>query len=72
MKEVALGNIMVDCGDEKALQAFYGQMLNWESCVLFGRPAVRSAGVSAAGSAVVRRRSVTTGTVRRCRNCRND
>ena len=44
MKEVALGNIMVDCGDEKALQAFYGQMLNWESCVLFGRPAVRSAG----------------------------
>ena len=44
MKEVALGNIMVDCGDEKSLQAFYGQMLNWESCVLFGRPAVRSAG----------------------------
>lgn len=41
--EVRLGNVMVDCGDEQALQRFYGQLLNWETTTLFGRPAVRSA-----------------------------
>lgn len=41
--EVRLGNVMVDCGDEQALQSFYGQLLNWETATLFGRPAVRSA-----------------------------
>ena len=41
--EVRLGNVMVDCGDEQALQSFYGQLLNWETTTLFGRPAVRSA-----------------------------
>ncbi|MFR5853340.1 MAG: VOC family protein [Lachnospiraceae bacterium] len=40
---VRLGNVMVDCGDEQALQSFYGQLLNWETATLFGRPAVRSA-----------------------------
>ena len=41
--EVRLGNVMVDCGDEQTLQRFYGQLLNWETTTLFGRPAVRSA-----------------------------
>ena len=40
--EIALGNVMVDCGDEKALQRFYGELLGWEICELYGRPAVRS------------------------------
>lgn len=40
--EVALGNVMVDCDDEKRLQKFYGELLNWEMCELFARPAVRS------------------------------
>lgn len=40
--EVVLGNVMVDCDDEKNLQKFYGKLLGWEMCELFGRPAVRS------------------------------
>ena len=41
-KEVALGNVMVDCDDEKKLQKFYGELLGWEMCELYNRPAVRS------------------------------
>ena len=33
---------MVDCDDEKKLQEFYANLLNWEMCELFARPAVRS------------------------------
>lgn len=40
--EVALGNVMVDCDDERNLQKFYGELLGWEMCDLFARPAVRS------------------------------
>lgn len=40
--EVILGNVMVDCDDEKKLQKFYGELLEWEMCELFARPAVRS------------------------------
>lgn len=40
--EVVLGNVMVDCDDEKKLQRFYGELLGWEVCELFARPAVRS------------------------------
>lgn len=43
MTQVALGNVMVDCGDESRLQAFYADLLGWERCELFARPAVRSA-----------------------------
>lgn len=43
MEPVILGNVMVDCGDEKKLQAFYADLLGWERCELFARPAVRSA-----------------------------
>ena len=40
--EVILGNVMIDCNDEKKLQTFYSELLGWEKCVLFARPAVRS------------------------------
>lgn len=43
--EAILGNVMVDCGDETELQNFYAELLGWEKCALFGRPAVRSSGV---------------------------
>lgn len=40
--EIVLGNVMVDCDDEKKLQKFYGELLGWEMCELYARPAVRS------------------------------
>ena len=40
--EVGLGNVMVDCDDERKLQRFYGELLGWEMCELFARPAVSS------------------------------
>ncbi len=40
--EITLGNVMVDCDDELKLQRFYGELLGWEMCKLFDRPAVRS------------------------------
>lgn len=42
MEEILLGNVMVDCDDEKGLQKFYGDLLGWQMCELFARPAVRS------------------------------
>lgn len=42
--EVVLGNVMVDCGDARVLQEFYGQLLGWEQCGLYGYRAVRSSG----------------------------
>lgn len=41
-KEVVLGNVMVDCDDERKLQKFYAELLGWEMCELFARPAVKS------------------------------
>lgn len=40
--EVVLGNVIVDCDDERKLQRFYGELLGWEMCELFARPAVSS------------------------------
>lgn len=40
--EIKLGNVMVDCDDELKLQRFYGELLGWEMCNLFDKPAVRS------------------------------
>ena len=40
--EVVLGNVMVDCDNERKLQRFYGELLGWEMCELFARPAVSS------------------------------
>ena len=37
-----LGNVMVDCADEKELQNFYAALLGWEKATLFARPAVKS------------------------------
>lgn len=42
VNEVLLGNVMVDCDDERKLQKFYGELLGWDMCELFARPAVRS------------------------------
>lgn len=44
MKELVLGNVMVDCGDAERLQRFYGELLGWEQCRMYGCPAVRSSG----------------------------
>ena len=44
MTEVRLGNVMVDCGDAEQLQRFYGELLGWEQCRMYGCRAVRSAG----------------------------
>ncbi len=42
MQEVyMLGNIMVDCANEKKLQSFYAELLGWEKGELFARPAVK-------------------------------
>ena len=38
---IGLGNVTVDCGDEKKLRAFYADLLGWEKCELYGLPAVR-------------------------------
>ena len=40
--KIKLGNVMVDCDDELKLQRFYGELLGWEMCKLFDKPAVRS------------------------------
>jgi len=42
IQEIRLGNVMVDCDDEQKLCEFYHQLLGWEKCELFERPAVRS------------------------------
>lgn len=36
--EVILGNVMVDCDDERKLQKFYGELLGWEMCELLQDP----------------------------------
>jgi len=41
-QEVVFGNVMVDCDDERKLQRFYAELLGWEMCELFERPAVKS------------------------------
>lgn len=40
--EIKLGNIMIDCSDERLLQQFYSKLLNWEQCMLYGKPAVKN------------------------------
>lgn len=42
IRDIRLGNVMVDCDDEEKLREFYHQLLGWEKCELFDRPAVRS------------------------------
>lgn len=40
--EIMLGDVLIDCDDEKGLQRFYSELLGWEMCELYDRPAVRS------------------------------
>lgn len=42
MNNIRLGNIMIDCDDEKGLCEFYYKLLGWEKSILFGRPALCS------------------------------
>lgn len=42
ISEVVLGNIMIDCDDGKKLQKFYSELLGWEMCEMYAKPAVRS------------------------------
>ncbi len=44
IREICLGNIMVDCDDEKKLCEFYHKLLGWEKRNMFGHPAVCSKG----------------------------
>ncbi len=37
---ICLGNVMVDCDDEKKLCEFYCQLLGWEKHSMFGHPAL--------------------------------
>lgn len=39
---IVLGDILVDCADEKKLRDFYTELLGWEKCELYGRPAACS------------------------------
>ena len=40
--KMTLGNVMVDCRDALKMQRFYGELLGWEMCELFSKPAVKS------------------------------
>ncbi len=42
MKDIRLGNIMIDCDDEEKLCSFYEALLGWKRSVLFSRPALTS------------------------------
>jgi catechol 2,3-dioxygenase-like lactoylglutathione lyase family enzyme len=42
MESLKLGNVMVDCADAAALQAFYAALLGWATCKLYDLPGVRS------------------------------
>ncbi len=42
IKGIRLGNIMVDCRDERGLCAFYQKLLGWEEGTLHRRPALTS------------------------------
>lgn len=63
--EVVLGNVMVDCDDERKLQRFYGELLGWEMCELFARPAVRSS--SGIVFCLLRKRLCSSCMARKCR-----
>lgn len=39
---IGFGDIVVDCGDEKKLSAFYAALLGWDPFEIYGHHAVRS------------------------------
>ena len=42
IKGICLGNIAIDCKDAIKLRDFYAALLNWEACLMYGCPALRS------------------------------
>lgn len=40
--EMAIGDVVVDCGDAAKLRNFYAELLGGEKCELYGLPALRS------------------------------
>ena len=36
MKQIHLGNVMIDCNDNRLLCNFYHELLGWEKLILFG------------------------------------
>lgn len=42
IRDIGLGNVMIDCGDAKKQQDFYAGLLGWEKCELYECPGVRS------------------------------
>ena len=40
--EISLGDVLVDCSDAKKLCGFYAGLLGWETCEMYGAPALRS------------------------------
>ena len=41
-KEIFLGNVMVDCDDERKLCDFYSELLGWVKLRMYGHLGVRS------------------------------
>ncbi|MGB4660687.1 MAG: VOC family protein, partial [Mobilitalea sp.] len=42
---IRLGNIMVDCNDDKGLCEFYHKLLGWEKGIMYGCPAIYKEGI---------------------------
>ncbi len=42
IRDIRLGNVMIDCADANRLCEFYEKLLGWERCELYGLPALRS------------------------------
>lgn len=42
IQDISLGDIIIDCDDDKKLREFYAELLGWERCELYGMPGVQS------------------------------
>lgn len=42
IKGICLGNVAVDCKNPVALRDFYAKLLGWESCMMYGCPAIKN------------------------------
>ena len=42
IKGICIDNIAIDCKDAVKLRNFYAELLGWDSCTLYGLPALRS------------------------------
>lgn len=41
-QDICLGDIMIDCDDDKKLREFYAELLGWERCEMYNKLGVRS------------------------------